>query len=99
MCIRDRSATVNELIIQRDLLKLDHKLRKSRTHNLLQQLANHLLAEHNGQSVEIFLRERLIPTPAQVASRIQLTDARFLSEPRSLGRFREAKIEELETIK
>ena len=96
--MRNETTVVRQLILQRDRVKQDHEYRKARSQSILQHLANHLLSKYCGTSVELFQLERLIASPAQVASRIKIDDERFLSLPRSLGTFRQEKTADLEAI-
>ena len=84
---RGELATMHQLIKNRDLQKQDYQISTNRRDQLLRSIARHLLAVHSGASIELYLLERLIPRPFDVASGVRLTDPRFLSEPRFLGRF------------
>lgn len=89
---------MNQLVRQRNESEESYQFLKRRLQALLQQLADYLLRKHSGQSVEIFLRERLIARPVDVQSRIRLTDTRFLSEPNSLGVFTASRSGEIEVL-
>lgn len=89
---------MNKLVKQRNQSEASHQFLKRRLRTMLQQLADYLLRENNGQSVEIFLRERLIARPVDVQSRVRLTDTRFLSEANSLGVFTATKSGSIEVL-
>ena len=79
--------TMRQLVLQRDVRVRDYELAKQRKDQLIQAVAQQLLQRHSGKSIELFLVERLIPRPVDVQSGVRLSDPRFLSEPRSIGRF------------
>ena len=47
---------------------------------LVESFARHLLQEHQGKSVHLYLRRHLIPMPGLVAAGIPLSDPRFFEE-------------------
>ena len=83
---------------EREQMVLDNNARRKRTEELLGQLARHLLHRHGGEQIELFLRERLIAAPGDVASRVRLNHPRFLSEPKSIGKFTFEELNGLESI-
>ncbi len=85
--LQNERAIMLELVEQREGLITTRQYLKQRVKMLLQSIANYLVAKHEGETVEIFLRERLIAGPADIRSRVKLTDPRYLSERRSLGQF------------
>lgn len=76
------------VVVQRDRLQQDDQFNRQRLESLLRQIARHLLQQYPGEQIELHLRERLIATPSDVASRVKLNDDRFLSDPRPIGSFR-----------
>lgn len=85
--LRGEIATMYHMIRERDLQSKDYQSTKVRTELLLRDIARFLLREHQGQSIELILRERLIARPVDIDSHIKLNDPRFLSEPRSVAKF------------
>ena len=94
---RKETANMHRLTKHRDEGQRNYEFQKKRTDVLLQQLADYLMRKHEGTSVELFLRERLIASPSDIRSRITLTDSRFLSDPISIGTFKQ-RSDELESI-
>jgi hypothetical protein len=58
---------------------------------LVRSIARHLLEQHHGQRVRLFLREHRIPTPPQVLAGWKLNDPRLYRE-RPLGQFTRAEL-------
>jgi hypothetical protein len=85
------------LVEERDNSEQGLKLARSRSTQLLHGIARCLLKKNGGNSIELLLVERLIPRPVDVQSRVELADPRFLSKPRSLGRFSRQELESSDT--
>lgn len=85
--LRNERATMDSLVREREQTKENNSYLEKRIGNLLNSLAQSLLAQHGGDSIELKMRERLIARPVDVQSRVKLTDRRFLSDPKSLGTF------------
>ena len=90
--------SMQQLVVQRDRLEENYQYSRNRLDEMLQQLANFLLADYEGKSIELFLRERLIARPVDIQSRVRLTDPRFLSDPISLGEFTATSNQDVEVI-
>ena len=80
--------TMRKLVQDRDERARDYDISRKRRDDLVKSVAEHLLAQHGGEAIELYLIERLIPRPFDVQSGIRLNDSRFLSEPRFIGRFK-----------
>lgn len=85
--LEQKLPAMRKLVAEKQQLVQEYELARKRSDDLLRGLAEYLLSRHDGQKVELQMRERLIAPPFDVASGIQLNDSRFLSEPRKLGEF------------
>ena len=56
----------------------------SQTQVLVTRLAEHLLRKHEGDEIELFVQERLIPYPDDILGGAKLDHARFLDPPISI---------------
>ena len=96
--VRGELHYARDLIRERELLLINQTTRIARTNHLKNELAQFLLKKHGGERIELFLLERLIADPNDIASRFRLNHPRFLSEPRSIGKFTVERPGELEVI-
>jgi predicted XRE-type DNA-binding protein len=90
--IKGEMPSVQQLIQRRQQMQADYQTRLDRTDMLMRQVARQFLNVSGGESIEFFLRERRLPSPIEVASRVSLRDSRFLSEPRSIVKFTAAEL-------
>ena len=88
--------TMKKLVRDRDVRDQVYKISTARRDALLRALGEHLLSVHSGESIELYLLERLIPRPYDVQSGVRLNDPRFQSEPRFLARFTASDFESQE---
>lgn len=58
---------------------------RQRIDDLVNSLAKHLVAANDGESVQLFVRERLIAGPLDIDAGIPLDDKRYLSPPIPIG--------------
>ena len=79
--------SMRQLVRDRDNRVRDYKVATQRRDELLQAIASQLLKRHSGDSIDLYLIERLIPRPVDIQSGVRLTDPRFLSEPRFIGSY------------
>ncbi len=68
-------------------MRQNYDLSSRRLDVLLRGIARYLMQEHQGESIQLFCLERLIPLPADVRAGATLQDARYLSEPQEVGNF------------
>ena len=50
-------------------------------------IAGYLMRKYDGQSIQLFCLERLIPLPVDVRSGNELDDPRYLSVPQQIAEF------------
>ena len=65
----------------------DYDLSSRRFEVLIRGVANYLLTEYEGRSIQLFCLERSIPLPADVRAGISLEDPRYLSLPQQIAEF------------
>lgn len=70
---------------ERETVTEAYQSAEQRIEVLASRIAKVLLERNDGQSIEIFVQEREIPFPEQVASGIRLEDESFLSELLKIG--------------
>lgn len=75
----------HELARERDQGIELHERNQVRFKALAGAVAQILLDRHHGDSIELFVQERSIPFPVEVANGVRLTDERFLSELTKIG--------------
>lgn len=75
----------HELARERDQGIELHDRNQVRFKVLAGAVAQILLDRHNGDRIELFVQERGIPFPVEVANGVRLTDERFLSELTKIG--------------
>ena len=75
-----------------------YDLATERISGLVEALARELLRRHGGESIELFLQERLIPLPEDVIAGARLDDPDYLEPASKIGQFdrRELFAEEIE---
>jgi len=78
-----------ELVNVLEAQRLDQTRRYENTRQRISQLVtaleNHLLARHHGESVQLFLRERLLPEATETRIGVELDDPRYLSPLLPIG--------------
>jgi len=84
---RGELSSMRHLIRQRELRVQDYQISRQRVDELIRSVAWHFLDRNQGDEIELYLLERLIPRPMDIESGVQLTAPRFLSEPRLIGSF------------
>jgi hypothetical protein len=70
---------------EREQINQAFRVTEQRVEVLASGIAKVLLERNNGQSIELFVQEREIPFPEQVASGMKLEDDAFLSELLKIG--------------
>lgn len=76
------------LVARRDRFSRMYPLTLKRIDELKQSIAQKLMEQQGGTRIELFVRERGLPSPAQIAIGEKLNDSRRLSEPILIGEFR-----------
>ena len=61
---------------------------RERIDQLIAAIAGHLMKEHSGRSIELFIQERSLPDPILVLTGKSLDDPQFLSPLQKIGEFR-----------
>ena len=88
-----RAAGKFDVVNRLENLRLDQERRyknaRTRIDDLVNSLATYLADEYEGVDVKLFVRERLIAGPLDVAGGIKLDDERYLTPPIPIGPGRE----------
>lgn len=77
----------DELLRERHRQAEDYAQSRKRIDALVTAIAKHLLKNHDGQSVELFVQERLIPRPVDVSMGKKLSDKDYLAAPAKVFEF------------
>ncbi len=84
-----RNAGEFEIVKQLEQRRLEQEVQyqdaRRRIDDLVNALAKHLLTVNGGESVQLFVRERLIAGPLDVVAEVPLDDNRYLSPPMPIG--------------
>ena len=81
------AAQAKQLLQERRRQAEDYTQARARIDALVTAIAKHLLKNHDGQSVELFVQERVIPQPVDVAMGKELDDKDYLAAPAKVFEF------------
>ena len=70
---------------ERDRQASQYEVTRARIDKLVTGIAQYLMMKYDGQSIELFVQERLIPLPRDVVDGIKLNDPSYLSPPRKIA--------------
>jgi len=68
-------------------MRQDYDLSSRRFDVVVRGIAGYLMRKYDGQSIQLFCLERLIPLPVDVRSGNELDDPRYLSVPQQIAEF------------
>jgi len=83
---------LEQLELNQWTMRRDYDLSSRRFDVLVRGIAAYLMQKHDGQSIELFCLERLIPLPVDVRAGSELDDPRYLSAPQLVAEFTRSEL-------
>ena len=83
---------LEQLELQQWTMRRDYDLSSQRFEILLRGIAGYLIRKYEGQSIQLFCLERLIPLPVDVRAGSELDDPRYLSDAQQIAEFTRAEL-------
>jgi hypothetical protein len=80
-----RIIAARDLQDERDRQASQYEVTRARINQLVTGVAQYLLMKNDGQSIELFVQERLIPLPQDVVDGIKLNDPSYLLPARKIA--------------
>ncbi|MCH2183369.1 MAG: hypothetical protein MK108_15325 [Mariniblastus sp.] len=83
---------VEQLELRQWNMRRDYDLSSRRFDVLIRGIAGYLMQKHDGQTIQLFCLERLIPLPVDVRAGSELNDPRYLSVPQEIAEFTRSEL-------